>query len=155
LYTEVLAHWFDENVSEDWMKCRTRMMQLLQEEAELEEIVKLVGMDALSSPDRLKLEIARSIREDFLHQNAFHEVDTYTPLEKQLMMMKAILQFYDSAMEALNMGADINGLVSMNVRESIGRFKYVPINECKKQYNIILSEIEREIQAVVTKGGDS
>ena len=73
-----MANWFNTNVAEDWMDLRARLMRILQDEAELEEIVKLVGMDALSAPDRLKLEAARSIREDFLHQNAFHETDTYT-----------------------------------------------------------------------------
>ncbi len=97
LYVDTLAKWFDENLSPRWMECRARLMHLLQEEAELEEIVKLVGMDALSAPDRLKLEAARSIREDFLHQNAFHETDTYTPLSKQLMMMELVLGFFDKS----------------------------------------------------------
>lgn len=154
LYVDMLGKWFDESVSPDWMKCRTRLMQLLQDESELEEIVKLVGMDALSSPDRLKLEAARSIREDFLHQNAFHEVDTYTPLEKQLMMMKLILAFYDRASDALNSGADINLLVSMDVRESIGRFKYVPVNDIQKQYDIILDELAKQIADVIERGED-
>lgn len=129
-------------------------MQLLQEEAELEEIVKLVGMDALSSPDRLKLEAARSIREDFLHQNAFHDIDTYTPLAKQFMMMKLILSFYDKAMFALGSGADINSLVGMNVRETIGRFKYVPVDDTKKQYESILSDLDKEISEIMSKGED-
>ncbi|MBE6737180.1 MAG: V-type ATP synthase subunit A [Ruminococcaceae bacterium] len=154
LYIDTLSSWFDDNISADWMQCRTRLMQLLQEEAELEEIVKLVGMDALSSPDRLKLEAARSIREDFLHQNAFHEIDTYTPLHKQLMMMKLILRFYDRASEALELSADINGLVNMGVRESIGRFKYVPVDECEKQYEAVLNNIEKEIEEIISKGGD-
>ena len=80
LYVDNLGKWFDENVSDEWMSCRQGLMSLLQEEAELEEIVKMVGMDALSPIDRLKMEAARSIREDFLHQNSFHEIDTYTPL---------------------------------------------------------------------------
>ncbi len=152
LYIDTLSCWFDSNISPDWMICRTRIMRLLQEEAELEEIVKLVGMDALSSPDRLKLETARSIREDFLHQNAFHDIDTYTPLDKQLMMMKIILMFYDKAKEALELNADINSLVNMNVRESIGRFKYVPVNECDKQYEKIRLNLEKEINGIVSKG---
>lgn len=97
LYADPLAKWFNENVRDDWSQLRGRLMALLQEEAELEEIVKLVGMDALSAPDRLKLEAARSIREDYLHQNAFHEADTYTSLDKQYLMMTAILGFYDRA----------------------------------------------------------
>ena len=84
LYIDTMETWFIQNVHADWLELRTKMMQILQEEAELDEIVKLVGMDALSSPDRLKLEAARSIREDFLHQNAFHEIDTYTPLKNSI-----------------------------------------------------------------------
>ena len=154
LYTDTLSKWFDDTVSEDWMLMRTRLMQLLQEEAELEEIVKLVGMDALSSPDRLKLEAARSIREDYLHQNAFHEVDTYTPLNKQLLMMKLILAFFDRAMTALKHGADIEKLVSMPVRESIGRFKYVPVDSIDKTYDEIISTLNKEIDSIVAEGED-
>ena len=90
-------------------------MRLLQEEAELQEIVQLVGMDALSAPDRLKLEAARSIREDFLHQDAFHEVDTYTPLEKQRMMMQLTLLFYDEGVKALAQGVSVDDLVKLPV----------------------------------------
>ncbi len=154
LYIDTLEKWFDSNVSPKWMQCRTRMMQLLQEEAELEEIVKLVGMDALSYPDRLKLEAARSIREDFLHQNAFHDTDTYTPLEKQLMMMELILAFYDLSMDALLKGADINALVSMDIRERIGRFKYVAVNEIKTQFDDIMHSLKKEIDDILSKGED-
>ena len=97
LYLDTMEQWFTRHVAKDWVQLRTQLMRLLQEEAELEEIVQLVGMDALSAPDRLKLEAARSIREDFLHQNAFDEVDTYTPLEKQHDMMLLILQYYEKA----------------------------------------------------------
>ena len=94
----------------DWMARRQEMMTLLQEEAELDEIVKMVGMDALSASDRLKMEAARSIREDFLHQNSFHEVDTYTSLDKQYMMMNLVLAYYDQSVEALEKGANITEL---------------------------------------------
>lgn len=154
LYIDTLASWYDSNVSPEWMKCRTRLMQLLQEESELEEIVKLVGMDALSAPDRLKLEAARSIREDFLHQNAFHETDTYTPLEKQLMMMELILTFYDMSNDALANGADVDDLVNMEVREAIGRFKYVSREDAKSQYDKIISDLTHEISAITSKGED-
>lgn len=154
LYTDSLTKWFDCKVSPRWMQLRTRLMQLLQEEAELEEIVKLVGMDALSSPDRLKLEAARSIREDFLHQNAFHDIDTYTPLDKQLMLMELILAFYDKASDALTKGANVDKIVAMNVRESIGRFKYVPVDDTEKQYNEILVNLDKEINKVLTEGED-
>ena len=154
LYTDTLAGWFDENISHDWMKMRARLMQLLQEEAELEEIVKLVGMDALSSSDRLKLEVARSIREDYLHQNAFHETDTYTPLDKQLLMMRLILTYYDKSLIALKDGADIEKLVSMPVRESIGRFKYVPVSEIDRTFEEILFAIDKETDDILTEGED-
>ena len=100
LYVDNMGRWFDENVAPDWMELRQRLMSLLQDEAQLEEIVKMVGMDALSAPDRLKMEAARSIREDFLHQNSFHEIDTYTPLRKQYLMMRLVLAFYDQCSEA-------------------------------------------------------
>ena len=154
LYTDTLAKWYDETVSTDWMMLRARIMQLLQEEAELEEIVKLVGMDALSSPDRLKLEAARSIREDYLHQNAFHEVDTYTSLDKQLLMMKLILAYFDKALSALRDGADIDKLVSMPIRESIGRFKYVPADGINKAYDEILFNLDKDIDGIIAEGED-
>jgi len=154
LYTDTMAKWFDDEVSPDWMKMRARLMQLLQEEAELEEIVKLVGMDALSAPDRLKLEAARSIREDYLHQNAFHDTDTYTPLNKQLLMMKLILAFYDKALTALKEGAGVDKLVSIPVRESIGRFKYVPVSEIDKTYDQIIFNLDKEIAEILAKGED-
>ena len=154
LYTDTLSKWYDETVSTDWMQMRSRLMQLLQEEAELEEIVKLVGMDALSAPDRLKLEAARSIREDYLHQNAFHEVDTYTPLDKQLLMMKLILAYFDKALSALRDGANIDKLVSMPIRESIGRFKYVPAEDINKTYDEILFNLDKDIDEIIAKGED-
>ena len=154
LYTDTLSKWFNETVSSDWMSMRGRLMQLLQEESELEEIVKLVGMDALSSPDRLKLEVARSIREDYLHQNAFHEVDTYTPLTKQHIMMKLILAYYDKALSALRDGANIESLVSLPSREAIGRFKYVPVEEINKAYDEILFVLDKEINEAIAKGED-
>ena len=126
LYTDQLTKWFSGNAAPDFMELRGRLMALLQDESELQEIVNLVGMDALSAPDRLKLESARSIREDYLHQNAFDPTDTYTSLPKQVLMMRAILSFYDKALEALQNGANIELLVNMPVRERIGRYKYEP-----------------------------
>lgn len=102
LYIDTMEKWFNEHVNGNWMNLRNDIMHLLQEESELDEIVKMVGMDALSPTDRIKLEAARSIREDFLHQNAFHDVDTYTPLKKQYYMMKLIIDFYENSIEALN-----------------------------------------------------
>ena len=145
LYTDMLSDWFRENVKDDWMELRSRLMSLLQDEAELEEIVKLVGMDALSAPDRLKLEAARSIREDYLHQNAFHETDTYSSLDKQYYMMTVILEFYDKALAALKDGADINKIVAMPVREKIGRLKYAAEDKVAEEAADIVGRLETEL----------
>ena len=123
LYLQDMEKWFNEEVAADWMDNRQKMMGLLQDEAELDEIVKMVGMDALSPSDRLKMEAARSIREDFLHQNSFHEIDTYSSLKKQYLMMKLVLAFYEESSRALSEGASMNKLIGMPVREQIGRFK--------------------------------
>lgn len=134
LYLDDMEKWFNAEVAPDWMEGRQKMMTLLQEEAELEEIVKMVGMDALSPGDQLKMEAARSIREDFLHQNSFHETDTYTSLKKQYMMMKLVNAFYDRASAALSQGASLQKLISMPVREQIGRFKYVREDDLDEEY---------------------
>ena len=133
------------------MELRARLMRILQEEAELEEIVKLVGMDALSAPDRLKLEAARSIREDFLHQDAFHEVDTYTSLEKQRLMMLLVLGFYDKCVAALDGGLPVEELVNLPVRERIGRFKYTQNENTEKEFSNISAEVDAEISAARQK----
>ncbi|MDD2417941.1 MAG: V-type ATP synthase subunit A [Oscillospiraceae bacterium] len=151
LYTDSLAGWYGSNVSSDWMELRGRIMLLLQEEAALEEIVRLVGMDALSAPDRLKMEAARSIREDFLHQLAFHEVDTYTSLHKQYRMMQLVMAYYDKAEEALKSGADIEKLAILPVRESIGRFKYIKEDAVDSEYEHILSRLDGEIRQSLVK----
>ncbi|MGN0558988.1 MAG: V-type ATP synthase subunit A [Acutalibacteraceae bacterium] len=155
LYVDSMADWYKENVDESWMDCRGRIMHILQEEAELEEIVKLVGMDALSAPDRIKLEAARSVREDFLHQNAFHETDTYTTLEKQLMMLKLILEYFDLATDALSKGADVEKLIGLPVRERIGRFKYVPQENIGKEYDAVKNQLELDIETLVSQGGEN
>lgn len=149
LYADSLSKWFDQNVNSGWYSMRGRLMAILQEEAELEEIVKLVGMDALSPNDRLKLEAARSIREDYLHQNAFHDIDTYTSLEKQYLLMELILAFYDKSLDALNQGASIEKIVSMPSREQIGRFKYTPEKDIKHEYKNILSALDGDINQAV------
>ncbi|MHB8131125.1 MAG: V-type ATP synthase subunit A [Mobilitalea sp.] len=146
-----LGKWFNANVNENWMDYRQRIMHLLNDEAELDEIVKLVGMDALSAPDRLKLEAARSIREDFLHQDAFHEVDTYTDLEKQFLMMELMLRYYDVSLEGLSKGVSINNLVKLEVRESIGRFKYVSKEKSGKEYENILQKLQVEVDNLIKK----
>ena len=127
------------------------MMGLLQDEASLDEIVKLVGMDALSASDRLKMETARSIREDFLHQLAFHEVDTYTSLEKQHLLMKLILKYYDEAAAILESGGDIEKISSLAVRERIGRFKYVEEKDIREEYAKIDAEIVSQMKDAVVK----
>ncbi len=146
-----LGSWFNTTVNEKWMDLRARMMRMLNDEAELEEIVKLVGMDALSAPDRLKLEAARSIREDFLHQDAFHEVDTYTDLSKQYLMMELVLSYYDIALEGLKNGVSIEALVKLPVRERIGRFKYISKDKVQQEYDTIIQTIHKEIDALLQK----
>ena len=149
LYTDTVSDWFKENVAHDWMELRARLMLLLQEESELDEIVKMVGMDALSPADRMKLEAARSIREDYLHQNAFHEVDTYTPPKKQYLMMKLILEYYDVCCDALKNGADVEALSSMPVREEIGRYKYTENDAIDEKYSKVLADIKKQAEEIV------
>ena len=151
LYLDDMEKWFNGQVAEDWMECRQKMMTLLQEEAELEEIVKMVGMDALSPSDRLKMEAARSIREDFLHQNSFHEVDTYTSLKKQHMMMVLVNEFFDRATDALKDGASLQKLISMPVREQIGRFKYVTEDKLDEEFKQVDETLSAQIAAAFVK----
>ena len=151
LYLDDMEKWFNANVAEDWMTGRQKMMTLLQEEAELEEIVKMVGMDALSPGDRLKMEAARSIREDFLHQNSFHETDTYTSLKKQHMMMLLVNAFYDRAVQALSEGASLQKLISMPVREQIGRFKYVQEDALDEEFKKADEELSVQIANAFVK----
>lgn len=149
LYADSLSDWYKQNVAEDWPELRARFIAILHEEAELMEIVKLIGMDSLSSSDRLKMETARSIREDFLHQLAFHEIDTYSSMKKQLYMMRLILQFHDQAEEAAALGADENVLSDLAVREKIGRFKYTPEDSIDEEYQKLSREITAETQKAV------
>ncbi len=144
-YMDTMQDWFNQNAGEDWIELRNKLMRLLQDESELEEIVQLVGMDALSAPDRLKLEAARSIREDFLHQNAFDDIDTYTSLEKQHDMMQLIIAYYEKAAEALSEGADINTLIDLPVREQIGRFKYTEPEKVKEAFDEVSKQLEQEL----------
>lgn len=143
LYTDNLAKWFQTHVASDWMELRQRFVRILQEETQLEEIVKMVGMDALSGTDRLKLETARSVREDYLHQNSFHEIDTYTSLQKQYDMMRLILLYYDRALAALERGEKVERLLSLEVREGIGRMKYVPEGKVAEEFDRLSLEVER------------
>ena len=151
LYIDSLEKWYSTNISPDWMPQRHRIMALLQDEAELEEMVKLVGMDALVASDRLKLEIARSVREDYLHQDAFHEVDTFATLKKQCTMLRLILKFYDRTNSALSDGIGIGGLIALPVRERIGRIKYVPEDKVDAEYDAILAELDAQLDELKKK----
>ena len=151
LYLDTMGPWFDSHVADDWMKTRQHLMSLLQEEASLNEIVKMVGMDALSPQDRLKMEAARSIREDFLHQNSFDEIDTYTSLKKQYYMMKLVYAFYKVGTQALEQGTNINNLVNMAVRERIGRFKYTKEDEIDAEFTKVKEELAKEVASVQGK----
>ena len=154
LYLDEIKGWFDENVDEDWMKLRQELMSLLQEEASLNEIVKMVGMDALSPQDRLKMEAARSIREDFLHQNSFDEIDTYTSMQKQFYMQKLVYLFYEESAKALKEGANINDIVAMDVREDIGRYKYTEESNIEERYKEVHDALIREISGLIGKEDD-
>ncbi len=151
LYVNNMAKWFNQEANGDWTGCRARIMALLSDEAGLQEIVQLVGMDALSAPDRLKLEVARSIREDFLHQDAFHEVDTYSSLGKQFRMMKLVLQFYDITLAGLKEGASIDKISMLPVRERIGRYKYTKEMDLDTEYESIITELHRQMQELKGK----
>ncbi len=142
LYSDKLADWFSENVAPDWSTYTGDTMRVLQEEARLDEIVRLVGMDALSPRDRLTMEAAKSIREDYLHQNAFHEVDTYASVQKQYKMLKLIIDYYFEGMNALDNGADIEDILTIPAREGIGRAKYIPESEISE-----IDKIENEMKS--------
>ena len=151
LYLDDMGEWFDKNVDAEWMPLRQELMALLQEEASLNEIVKMVGMDALSPADRLKMEAARSIREDFLHQNSFDEIDTYTSMKKQFYMMKLVHLFYEEGNKALKGGASINNVVKMKTREDIGRFKYTEEKDIDAKYKEVHDAVVREAASLVGK----
>lgn len=152
LYANTLGKWFDENIGKEWSSLRRDILKLLSEEAELLEMVKLVGMDSLSGKDRIKIEVARSVREDFLHQLAFHEVDTFTSPKKQLLMMKLIMSFYEKCLETLTSDTDIDGLVSLPVREKIGRFKYIAEDMIEEKFVEIKNEIAIQLKSLSERG---
>ena len=152
LYLEKMGEWMDAHVADDWSKLRTEAMALLQEEANLEEIVRLVGMDALSEGDRLKLEVAKSIREDYLQQNAFHENDTYTSLNKQYKMLNLILSFKHEAEKALEAGVYLDKVLKLPVRDRIARSKYISEEEISKMDDILV-ELKSEMNKLISEGG--
>ncbi len=153
LYVDRLMDWFDTNVDDNWEALRTQTMRLLQEESELEEIVRLVGVDALSLEDRLKLEVSRSIREDYLHQNAFHEVDTYSSPEKQAGLLGLIIKYYDLANSALKAGVDFSKIMAITAKEQIGRAKYVEESGVSEAYQKIEKLMNKEINDLIEEGG--
>ena len=152
LYADRLADWYTDNMGEEWNVMRQEFMSILQDEARLDEIVRLVGMDALGAKDRWTMETAKSIREDYLHQNAFHEVDTYASLKKQAEMMRLILENYKLGLEALEKGVDIEDMLAIPVKEQIGRSKYIPETEINK-FNDIEKDLKEEMLSLVSEGG--
>lgn len=149
LYSETIGSWLNKNVADDWTKCVTETNKLLQVESELEEIVKLVGYDSLSASDRLILEASRSIREDYLQQNAFDDVDAYTSLKKQYKMLKIILTFYNESVNALEKGVDVSRILGMPVREKIARAKYVSEAEIESYINDIDVELADTLDRLI------
>jgi V/A-type H+-transporting ATPase subunit A len=146
LYVDDLADYFKENVAPDFSELRTEGMTILQKESELEEIVRLVGLDALSPKEQLVLDTARSLREDFLMQFAFDDIDTYTSLKKQYLLLKNILQFHKSAENALDRGVKLSEIVALPVKEKLARAKMVPEDKIAE-----LEKLEQEIKQAVSQ----
>ena len=145
LYSDRMEAWYDDNVDAEWTDYRRKAMQILQEEARLDEIVRLVGMDALSPHDRLTMECAKSVREDYLHQNAFHEVDTYASLAKQIKMLRLIIDWYEVSINALDGGANVNEILAVPARDGIGRAKYITEDELEK-----IDELGRMVKSQIS-----
>ncbi len=153
LYADRLASWYTSNVARDFNNYRAEAMRILQEEAQLDEIVRLVGMDALSPRDRLTMETAKAVREDYLHQNAFHEVDTYTSLEKQYRMLKLIIDCYRRSLSSLEGGAELEKVLGISAREKIGRSKYIP-EERMAEFDDIDAEMSASLAEISGKEND-
>jgi len=153
LYLDDLKKYFTDEVTAEWMQLRGEAMALLQKEDELRETVRLVGLDALSHQDRITMEAARSIREDFLQQFAFHEVDTYTPIRKQYLMLKLVLEYYHRSLEALAGDVSVDDLASLPVREDIAKAKYLPAENIDEEIGKISEKLEGEIQKLVGGSG--
>ena len=149
LYSDRLGEWYEEHIGAEWNVLRQRAMSILQEEAQLNEIVRLVGMDALGAKDRLTMDCAKSLREDYLHQNAFHEIDTYASLPKQFGMLKLILTNYDLGLSALEKNVDVEDILALAVKEKIGRSKYVEEADVREKFKEIEQEMKAEIAALI------
>jgi len=145
LYLDDLKNYFTKEIAPDWMELREKAMALLQKEDELQETVRLVGIDVLSPRDRIALEAARSIREDFLQQFAFHEVDTYSPLKKQYLMLRLVLDYYDLCIEALKKGISLERLINLPVREEIARAKYIPNEQAEERIEKLREKLKEQI----------
>ncbi len=154
LYADRLIDWYSDNVGDEWVSLRSAAMRILQEEASLNEIVQLVGMDALGQSDRLTMETAKSLREDYLHQNAFDEIDTYASLKKQCLMLKLILEFHKQSQEAFDKNVDIEDILELPVKDSIGRAKYIPEDNLEK-FDELFAEIKKEMLALSSEGGSN
>ncbi len=152
LYEDSLRPWFEEHLGPDFSKNRAKAMAILQEEASLNEIVQLVGKDSLSPADQLTLETARMIREDFLQQNAFVDVDTFSDYRRQFLMMQMILDYDRLCRAALDKGADLNALFTIDARNGIGRAKTVPVDEYEAAYAAITREMEQQINEIAARG---
>jgi len=152
LYLEKVSDWMNENIGENWTKLRIRAMAMLQEEAELQEIVRLVGYDALSEKDQLKLEIARSIREDYLQQNAFHEVDSYASFAKQYKMLQLVLSFEDLANKALEAGVYLKDILALEERDKIARAKYISETDIDRM-DAVAEEVKAAVEKLISEGG--
>lgn len=153
LYLNSMKEWFDENIGREFMQNRAKAMSLLQEEAQLQEIVKLVGQDSLSAADQLTLETAKMIREDFLQQNAFLDIDWYSSYDRQFKLLALILKYDRLCRAALEKGGDLEAMFSIPSREKIGRAKSVPPEEYPEVYAGIERSMEAEIEAIAVKGG--
>ena len=153
LYMDTLQPWLDENVNKDWTKDRYRAMATLQEEAELDEIVKMVGKDSLGVDDQLTLEIAKMIREDFLQQNSFNEIDWYSSFDRQFRLLKLILDYDSLCRDAVAKGAPLKELTNIDAREKIGRAKSVPDDEYVAAYQQIEDDMTAQIEKIIAKAG--
>lgn len=155
LYEDRLGPWLNDNIDKQFTEHRARLMRLLQEESELNEVVQLVGMDGLSKKDQMKLEICKVIREDYLHQNAFHEVDTYASMHKQFKLMDLILYYYDQCNYAIDKGANLHDLFVMPSREDIGRYKYLEENKAETGYIKLIQDIDSNVTNLIKEAGEA